>query len=157
MISIEAMKAQAELEKRNLEVIQRLFQGLNNGSTQILEDAYAPDVAFHFPSIGNPLSKVETIQFLAALYQAYPDTHWEVHEMIPKGDKVVVWSTVTGTNRGDFLGIPATQKKIRVGEIVIYRLENERIVEERVERDALGQVTQLGMQVVPQEEAQATH
>ena len=51
----------------------------------------------------------------------------------------------TGTHRGEFLGMPATGRPVRVWGIVIDRLENGRIKDTRIIMDSLGLMMQLGV------------
>ena len=65
--------------------------------------------------------------------------------MIAEGETVVLRCTFTGTHEGEFMGIPPTGRRIEVGEIHIYRLEDGKAVEHRVGRDDLGAMRQLGV------------
>lgn len=64
------------------------------------------------------------------------------------GKKVVVRLTNTGTHQGNFQGIPATGKQIRISSTTIYRLEGGKIVEEREDADWLGLMQQLGQEAI---------
>jgi predicted ester cyclase len=56
-----------------------------------------------------------------------------------------------GTHQGEFAGIPATGNKVEISGIMIGRIENGKIVEEREEMDMLGLFMQLGMELKPKE------
>ena len=43
---------------------------------------------------------------------AFPDLRMEVEDVIASGDKVVVRARATGTHKGEFMGMPATNKSI---------------------------------------------
>jgi hypothetical protein len=51
----------------------------------------------------------------------------------------------TGTHRGEFLGIPATGRTVRVWGIVIDRLKDGRIKDTRIIMDTFGLLGQLGV------------
>ena len=51
----------------------------------------------------------------------------------------------TGTQKGEFMGIPATGRQVRVWGMVIDRLEHGRIKDTRIIMDTLGLMTQLGV------------
>ena len=64
----------------------------------------------------------------AEIWAAYPDTHFDLSEMIAEGDRVVsrvVWS---GTHTGEFWGVAPTGKKMTGDAIFIHRVVDERIL-----------------------------
>ena len=63
---------------------------------------------------------------------------------LAEGDKVVTRFEWTGTHRGEFLGVPATGRSVKVWGVVIDRLEAGRIKDTRILMDALGLMMQLG-------------
>jgi steroid delta-isomerase-like uncharacterized protein len=76
---------------------------------------------------------------------AFPDIHWVVEETIASGDKVVSRFKWSGTHRGDFMGIPATWKRVTVPGVVIDRLNNGKMADSRILMDTLGLMQQLGV------------
>ena len=87
--------------------------------------------------------------FRTYLHTVLPDSHHTIEDLIAEGDKVVTHFRIIGTHFGEFLGVPATSKPIRVTGIWIHRLAGGRIVEGRQwgQWDALGflqQVSGLG-------------
>jgi steroid delta-isomerase-like uncharacterized protein len=81
---------------------------------------------------------------LRAMRIGFPDIVFSIQEQITEGDRVASRFEWTGTHRGEFLGIPATGRHVRVWGIVIDRLENGRIRDTRIIMDTLGLMTQLG-------------
>jgi predicted ester cyclase len=83
---------------------------------------------------------------LVALYTtAFPDGRLNLHDTVSEGDKVVMSWNFTGTHKGDLRGIAPTNKKISVDGITISRHANGKLVESRVNWDALGMMQQLGV------------
>jgi steroid delta-isomerase-like uncharacterized protein len=76
---------------------------------------------------------------------AFPDIHWAVEETIAAGDKVVSRFKWTGTHRENFLGIPATGRKVTVPGVVIDRLNAGKMSDSRILMDTLGMMQQLGV------------
>ena len=77
----------------------------------------------------------------------YSDLHFTIEDMIAEKDKVVACWTISGTQRGEYLGIPATNKKVSVDGITIHHNANGKIMDSYSNWDALGMMQQLG--VVP--------
>ena len=80
-------------------------------------------------------------RFLAGL----PDLHFEVHETISEGDRMVVYWTISGTHGGEFLGVPATNKKVSFSGITINQIREKKIIESTVIWDGLGLLEQFGV------------
>jgi steroid delta-isomerase-like uncharacterized protein len=83
--------------------------------------------------------------FLQAFAAAYPDAHYTVDDMIAEGDQVVTKKTLSGTNQGDFAGIPATGKHVTLQFVDIMRVRDGRIVEHWLCMDQLSWMQQLGV------------
>jgi predicted ester cyclase len=79
------------------------------------------------------------------LHHVYPDLQVRVEELIEEGDKVVSRNTVTGTHRGEYMGLAPTGKSVTYNEIFIFRFANDRIVETWGVVDVLSQIKQLGV------------
>jgi len=148
MAELEAFKAQVEVEEQNIAVVKRLYEELNKGNTEILQELYAPDYAGYSPSGSDKaLSREEIIEHVKMFWRVFPDLILDIQDIIAKGDKVIVRSINTGTHEGDFQGIPATGRKVKGGEIVILRMQDGKVVEERAESDMLSVMIQIGMEL----------
>ena len=73
-----------------------------------------------------------------------------LEDLIADGDRVVARVTTSGTHGGEFMGAPATGKRISVQEVDIFRIENGKIAEAWAAVDFFGMLTQLGL--LPAEE-----
>jgi predicted ester cyclase len=64
---------------------------------------------------------------------------------------VVTRGVFAGTHRGDFMGIPATGRKVSIKYLDIWRLENGKAKENWVQMDMLGMMQQLGVIPAPEQ------
>lgn len=96
-----------------------------------------------FPGQGPGLEGLQDI--LWGMRAAFPDLHFSVEEQIAESDKVLTRFEWTGTHRGQFLGVPATGRSVKVWGMVIDRFEAGRIKDTRIIMDALGLMVQLGV------------
>jgi steroid delta-isomerase-like uncharacterized protein len=85
-------------------------------------------------------------------YDALPDIHWTIDDMVAEGDKVAARTTWTGTHKGEIMGIPPTNKKVTVSGIVIDRFAGGKIVEDNGIFDMLDLMRQLGPVPTPKKE-----
>jgi steroid delta-isomerase-like uncharacterized protein len=96
-----------------------------------------------FPGQGPGLEGLKDV--LRGMRSGFPDLHFAVEEQIAQNDKVLTRFEWTGTHRGEFLGVPATGRSVKVWGMVIDRLEESRIKETRIIMDSLGLMMQLGV------------
>jgi predicted ester cyclase len=63
-----------------------------------------------------------------AYFQAFPDLHLNIDELIAEGDKVFCRSTMTGTHDGEYKGIPATGRHIASESAEVFTIADGRFV-----------------------------
>jgi predicted ester cyclase len=121
------------LTASNKETFRRLHHVLNSCDPELIEKAVdefvAPDALIRTPlpidATGAELAK----QVWRQLLQAFPDLHVTVEDLIAEDDKVVCRNTVTGTHKGETMGLAPTGRPITYDEIFIFRFADGRIVE----------------------------
>jgi steroid delta-isomerase-like uncharacterized protein len=94
-------------------------------------------------AVGPSAYRRQVERFLTGL----PDLHFEVDDTITEKDKLVVYWTITGTHRGEFLGVPPTNKKVAFSGITINQIRNGQIIESTVIWDGLGLLEQFGIEL----------
>jgi predicted SnoaL-like aldol condensation-catalyzing enzyme len=67
--------------------------------------------------------------FSKILRPAFAGLKVEIYDQISEDDKVTTRKAILGTHTGELMGIPATNKKIKIDVIDIVRLENGKYVE----------------------------
>lgn len=80
-----------------------------------------------------------------AFRSAFPDVHWEVAEQYMDGDRFVLRYIGDGTNTGGFMGMPPTNKHVRMNGASFMRLKDGKVVESWEYFDTAGMMMQLGM------------
>jgi steroid delta-isomerase-like uncharacterized protein len=96
-----------------------------------------------FPGQGPGLDGLKDI--LRAIRTGFPDIVFSIQEQISEDNRVVSRFEWIGTHNGEFLGIPATGRSVRVWGIVIDRLKDGRIKDTRIIMDTIGLMGQLGV------------
>jgi steroid delta-isomerase-like uncharacterized protein len=150
---LEKFRAQARVEEQNKALVKKGGELLNNGDFEAFKAIIAPEYLLYLPPSrgAKPRSREEYIEGLKILGKAFPDLSWNVEELIAAGDKVVLRYVFRGTHRGEYEGIPGTGNQVEFSGIAIFRVENRKWVEERVEEDNQGFLQQLGMEFKPKE------
>ncbi len=71
--------------------------------------------------------------------KSFADVDVQIHELMTRDDRVLVWFTVTGRHIGDgfprLRGIPVTGKRVSWPQVHLFRVANERLVEHWAVRD----------------------
>jgi steroid delta-isomerase-like uncharacterized protein len=149
---LERYRAQAAVEEQNKELIRNFLGELDRGNWGIGHEIFADDCKFYSPSDSAPSSKNEFFAALDEMLVAFPKWEHDIKDLFAKDDKVIVWYIDITTHVGEFQGIPASGNKIRFGGIIIYRIQNGKIVEVVQESNTLGWMMQLGMELKPKED-----
>jgi predicted ester cyclase len=136
-------------EEQNIAVVRRFIAGAVNGhDPSIIDDTWSDDLVWHGGSLGTFDEKAAFKDaFTANATSAWNDMHLEIHEIIATGDKVVLRFTNSGTNVGQFMGHPPTDKHAEWLGIGIYTVRDGQITEGWFAEDIVGMLMQLG--VVP--------
>ena len=105
----------------------------------------ADDVVFTVMSTGQEHRNPEGIrQMLDYFYRVAFDATAETRNTIFDDGKAVVEGDFVGRHTGEFAGVPATQKEVRVPMCVIYDLENDLIKRGRIYFEMPVLMRQLG-------------
>ena len=78
-------------------------------------------------------------------FAAFPDLSFTAEIILAEDDKVAIRWRAQGTNDGPFQGHPASGKRVSFTGAIIYRVEQNRIVEAWAQPDRLGLMQQMGL------------
>lgn len=131
----------------NQAVVRRLFESINHGDLDHLREVVAADVVDHnaiiFMQPEGPGGVEEGVRLLLV---GFPDLQIRVEELIGEADKVVARFRLSGTNTGEYRGLPApTNKRFENEAIAIFRIDDGKVAEIRGAADRLGMLVQLGI------------
>ena len=120
-----------------------------DGIASAIDAFVEPDVVIRTPLPTRAKGAQALKEVFGTLYQAFPDLHITVEDVIAEGDKVVGRNTVTGTHQGEYMGLAPTGRSITYNEIFIFRFADGRITETWGVVDVLSQLRQLGAVPTP--------
>jgi steroid delta-isomerase-like uncharacterized protein len=117
----------------------------NKGDLSVANETIATNYVYHGP-MGMEYKGPEGFKQVVTMFRtAFPDLHITVEDMVAEGDKVVSYYTMTGTHKGELMGIAPTDKKVKFSGIVIVRWVGGKEVEARGVGDMLSMMQQLGV------------
>jgi steroid delta-isomerase-like uncharacterized protein len=141
----------------NSAIIRRWFEEVwNKGRISAIDEMAAPNVVGHGQAQhGVDIGLREFKPFVHRFRHAFPDMQVSIHATIEQGETVVARWTATMTHRGEFLGIPATGRRVTVTGTSIQRIVDGKIIEGWDNWDQLGLLVQIG--ALPMTEFVAAH
>jgi steroid delta-isomerase-like uncharacterized protein len=130
--------------------LRHFYDLVNKGDIDGFGDLLADDFVEHEVTPGLAPTKDGVKQFFTLYIAAFPDLRFEADDILPSGDKVVGRVTVTGTNTGDFMGMPATGKSVNIQVIDIIRFGDDGLAHEHWGvADVMAMMQQLGVAPMP--------
>src|SRR5262245_8802570 len=137
--------------EENKVVVRRFYEEvLSRGNLDLIEDLFAPDYVVKTGlGAGSPSGPAAARRAAQELRTGVPDAQYTVEDLIAEGDMVVVHRVMRGTHRGEFQGIPATDKPVTVPGLDIFRLADGKIAERWTISDQLGLLQQIGVVPAP--------
>ncbi len=89
-------------------------------------------------------------RWVAPFRGAFPDFTMEIVELIAEGEKVVGHFRCSGTQLGEWLGVPPTGRRFeKVDEVYIFEIRDGRLVSALGVEDNLSRLRQLGLLPTP--------
>lgn len=132
--------------ENNKKLVERLFSEVISGKNpEAFDQIISPKFSHH--GIPNETPGVEGFKdTLKNFTTAFPDMQVHAVQIIAEGDEVATRGYMTGTNTGPFMGMPASNKQVRIDYIDWWKFEDGKAVENWVQMDTPGLMAQLGVQ-----------
>jgi hypothetical protein len=107
------------------------------------DEIWASNFVLH-SSFGRDISGLKDFkQYFGSLYEAFPDLHFALEDVVVEGDKAAVRYLITGTHKGAYMGIPPTNMKVSVWAIEMHNIIGGKYVECWSRKDTLSLMQQL--------------
>lgn len=138
------------LRKANIEGYTSVMTMINSGKMDDIGKFVADNMVEHQKMSPDQKDGIAGMkEMMTEMRAAYPDFKFTVHEIT--ADTNMVWArfTMTGTNSGPMMGMPATNKQISVDGVDVLRIENGKAVEHWGYMEEMKMMQQLGMMPPP--------
>ncbi len=135
----------------NIHSIEHVREALNARDWDRCLRFYSDSIAFSGPDLPQPITgKTMLLDYFKSLAVGFPDFRFEEVDIFGHGERVCAEWILVGTHKGPLSGpggkmIPPTNRQIRNPFVLVFKLENGRIVRERGYFDVLGMMAQLGL------------
>jgi steroid delta-isomerase-like uncharacterized protein len=135
----------AENPEQNLKTTHIYFDEImSQGRLELIEEIMTPDFQFIIPTQPAPIAGYDNMKgFVTYLRTAFPDITFTVEREIASDNKVATRWRITGTHKGEFLGMPATGNSIEDYGVDIFTFEQGKIKIVHVNENDFGLFQQL--------------
>jgi steroid delta-isomerase-like uncharacterized protein len=133
------------MEEANITQMKKFYtEVVNKGNLDLMDELCTENFIEHeqLPGVKSNLEGVK--QFFKMYRTAFPDLKFNIEQIFAKDDKVVTYITITGTQKAEFMGVPASGKKINLKGIDIVRFKDGKAVEHWGVTDTMTMMTQIG-------------
>jgi steroid delta-isomerase-like uncharacterized protein len=127
-----------------LAVIRRRREALANRDMETLGALYADSVDLESPLVGSGRGREAVIVSFEVFLKAFPNAIFDEDEPIIDGDRVAIFTSVSGTDAGGILGLPPSGRSFRFPCAFLLTCRDGLIVRERRVYDFTGLLVQVG-------------
>jgi steroid delta-isomerase-like uncharacterized protein len=160
MTSEEVTQAKANLYDRimagktaeeiaNKAIICRYVDATNAGELDLFDLFVDENYIENEPIPGQGMGREELKKAYVVFNGPFPDLEYVFEDLIAEGDLVFGRGVISGTHKGDFMGVPATGKKIRWTGTRLFRLQGGQVMEGWINVDMMGMMQQMGVIPAP--------
>lgn len=107
--------------------------------------AYFADDYIRHSSDGGDYTRDDFKGVLEALHTGFPDLEVEVQDVVANGDRVAYRWRSMGTHRGEYYGVPPTQRRIVASGITFGQVSGGKIAEEWASWNKVSLLHNLGI------------
>lgn len=141
------------MSAKEIRALERLFfSECNKGkatAVTVIDKLCATNWLSHRET-GEDIQGLENVKkHMNMVFNAFPDAHWTIDDIIVEGNKAVVRYTFTGTHKGKYMDATPTNKKVTLSAITIDRFAHAKMVESWESTDTLSFMQQLGLIPTP--------
>jgi steroid delta-isomerase-like uncharacterized protein len=132
------------VSEQNKALIRRLIKEVEKGNVEVVDELLAPDFVDHDLLPDQEPDREGYKRGLSEDREAFSNLGITIEDQIAEGDKVVTRLRWRATHdRGRFMGVEPTDKKVEATAIFIHRISEGKVKEEWSASDMLGTLRQL--------------
>lgn len=129
----------------NKAILKRIFDEIwSKGNLDLIPELISPEYVNRTPQ--GDIKGVEGYkERIKTARAAFPDLHMNIDFIIGEGDYLASQVTMTGTHQGEYMGIPATGKKVTYQHALFTHIKDGKSAEAVPFGNALSMYQQLGV------------
>lgn len=121
LVGVVSVAGAAEPKDVALKIYAEAF---NKHNADALDNYATEDFVDHNPDFGQKPGRAGVKEAFKAMFAAFPDLQVKPEQVLVDGNFVTVRSTFSGTHKGEFAGMPGSNKKFSVTLIDIIEVKD---------------------------------
>ena len=126
------------------ETVKLFYQAISSNQPELLDQVLAPDWEDVPPNQGQAPGRDGFKPLITGFNKTFAGLKVTNDDIIESGDKVVVRSTIEGTQAGDFAGFPSKGLPFKTMAIDIHQFKDGKVIKTWHIEDWLGALFQMG-------------
>ena len=123
----------------------RLDQAWRDRDAEALASSHAEHSVVASPMFTTVRGRKDILDAYRSLFRIFPDWTLTSEALLIDGDRVAQPFTTTATHAGEFMGLAGTGRRFTIQGVLLFKLENGLIVDERRVYDFTGLLVQIGI------------
>ena len=128
----------------NKTALRRAVSHFSAATLESYLQLYHPAATLHFLPPGLPQGIEGARLFYQQFLAAFPDARIALEDFVAEGESVAARYVLEGTHSAEFMGVPATGRRVTVSGITILRFAEGKCIERWSESNFLGLLQQIG-------------
>ncbi len=134
------------MSESNKTAARQIMAIFTSGDLAAADNLIGADCVDHEGIPGIDTQGVEGFKRVVTTYRgAFPDVKADIMTVAAEGDRVFVQLRMTGTNKGEFMGMPATGKPVDIELVDVMRFAEGKVVEHWGYSQEMKMMQQLGL------------
>src|SRR5262245_43616176 len=126
------------------EVLHQALQALNSeGDKTAYFDLHDDSLVTHGIPVNFSADKQGMKEYYRKVWQAFPNAKYEFEHVVVDGNEAACIFSITGIQKGDLMGIPPSDRQVRINGMIFFRFKGSKIVERWEIIDLLSAARQL--------------
>lgn len=135
---------QPDQAEDNRALVQRFYEEFDaEPSLEVIDRWTAPDFVSHQAGAPAPQGLAAYREALRPFLTGFSEIRHDIRQTVSQGDRIALLVDITMRHTGEFAGLHPTHRTISVSEMLMLRIENEKIAEEWIVFDAASLMAQL--------------